>query len=213
VSEDYRKIELIMALRNQGIRDQAILEAIERTPREMFLGPSFQPMAYADQALPIACGQTISQPYVVAFMTDRLKLNDRSKVLEIGTGSGYQTAILSPLCRRVYTIERYRTLAKEAEERFKTLGLANITQMVGDGYKGWPKQAPFDRIIVTAAAKDVPKALADQLAIGGIMIIPLEEGPLNQELVRITRDEQGFAQERLLPVRFVPLVEGVARES
>jgi protein-L-isoaspartate(D-aspartate) O-methyltransferase len=213
VSEDYRKIELIMALRNQGIRDQAILEAIERTPREMFLGPSFQPMAYADQALPIACGQTISQPYVVAFMTDRLKLNDRSKVLEIGTGSGYQTAILSPLCRRVYTIERYRTLAKEAEERFKALGLTNITQMVGDGYKGWPKQAPFDRIIVTAAAKEVPKELADQLAIGGIMIIPLEEGLMNQELVRVTRDEQGFAQERLLPVRFVPLVEGVARES
>jgi protein-L-isoaspartate(D-aspartate) O-methyltransferase len=213
VSEDYRKIELIMALRNQGIRDQAILEAIERTPREMFLGPSFQPMAYADQALPIACGQTISQPYVVAFMTDRLKLNDRSKVLEIGTGSGYQTAILSPLCRRVYTIERYRTLAKEAEERFKALGLTNITQMVGDGYKGWPKQAPFDRIIVTAAAREVPKVLADQLAIGGIMIIPLEEGLMNQELVRVTRDEQGFGQERLLPVRFVPLVEGVARES
>jgi protein-L-isoaspartate(D-aspartate) O-methyltransferase len=213
VSEDYRKIELIMALRNQGIRDQAILEAIERTPREMFLGPSFQPMAYADQALPIACGQTISQPYVVAFMTDRLKLNDRCKVLEIGTGSGYQTAILSPLCRRVYTIERYRTLAKEAGERFKALGLANITQMVGDGYKGWPKQAPFDRIIVTAAAREVPPALADQLAIGGIMIIPLEEGLMNQELVRITRDENGFAHEGLLPVRFVPLVEGVARES
>jgi protein-L-isoaspartate(D-aspartate) O-methyltransferase len=213
VNEDYRKIELIMALRNQGIRDQKILEAIERTPREMFLGPSFQPMAYADQALPIACGQTISQPYVVAFMTDRLKLNDRCKVLEIGTGSGYQTAILSPLCRRVYTIERYRTLAKEAEERFKVLGLANITQMVGDGYKGWPKQAPFDRIIVTAAARDVPKALADQLAVGGIMIIPLEEGPMAQELYRITRDAQGFSRERLLPVRFVPLVEGVARES
>ena len=213
MSEDYRKIELIMALRNQGIRDQAILEAIERTPREMFLGPSFQPMAYADQALPIACGQTISQPYVVAFMTDRLRLNDRCKVLEIGTGSGYQTAILSPLCRRVYTIERYRTLAKEAEERFKTLGLANITQMVGDGYKGWPKQAPFDRIIVTAAAREVPQALADQLAIGGIMIIPLEEGLMHQELVRVTRDENGFAHERLLPVRFVPLVEGVARES
>jgi protein-L-isoaspartate(D-aspartate) O-methyltransferase len=213
VNEDYRKIELIMALRNQGIRDQAILEAIERTPREMFLGDPFQPMAYADQALPIACGQTISQPYVVAFMTDRLKLNDRCKVLEIGTGSGYQTAILSPLCRRVYTIERYRTLAKEAEERFKVLGLANITQMVGDGYKGWPKQAPFDRIIVTAAARDVPKALADQLAVGGIMIIPLEEGPMAQELYRITRDAQGFSRERLLPVRFVPLVEGVARES
>jgi protein-L-isoaspartate(D-aspartate) O-methyltransferase len=213
VSENYRKIELIMALRNQGIRDQAILEAIERTPREMFLGPSFQPMAYADQALPIACGQTISQPYVVAFMTDRLRLNDRCKVLEIGTGSGYQTAILAPLCRRVYTIERYRTLAKEAEERFRALGLANITQMVGDGYRGWPKQAPFERIIVTAAAQEVPQALADQLAIGGIMIIPLEEGPMNQELVRVTRDGNGFARERLLPVRFVPLVEGVARET
>jgi protein-L-isoaspartate(D-aspartate) O-methyltransferase len=213
VTEDYRKIELIMALRNQGIRDQKILEAIERTPREMFLGPSFQPMAYADQALPIACGQTISQPYVVAFMTDRLKLNDRCKVLEIGTGSGYQTAILSPLCRRVYTIERYRTLANEAEERFKALGLSNITQMVGDGHKGWPKQAPFDRIIVTAAARQMPQALADQLAIGGIMIIPLEDGFMSQELVRITRDEHGFTHERLLAVRFVPLVEGVARES
>jgi protein-L-isoaspartate(D-aspartate) O-methyltransferase len=213
VTEDYRKIELIMSLRNQGIRDQRILEAIERTPREMFLGPSFQPMAYADQALPIACGQTISQPYVVAFMTDRLKLNDRCKVLEIGTGSGYQTAILSPLCRRVYTIERYRTLANEAEERFKALGLSNITQMVGDGHKGWPKQAPFDRIIVTAAARQMPQALADQLAIGGIMIIPLEDGFMSQELVRITRDEHGFTHERLLAVRFVPLVEGVARES
>ena len=146
-------------------------------------------------------------------MTDRLKLNDRSKVLEIGTGSGYQTAILSPLCRRVYTIERYRTLAKEAEQRFKELGLVNITQMVGDGYKGWPKQAPFERIIVTAAAQEVPQALADQLAVGGIMIIPLESSPMSQELFRITRDEQGFAHERLLPVRFVPLVEGVARET
>jgi protein-L-isoaspartate(D-aspartate) O-methyltransferase len=213
VIEDYRKIELIMSLRNQGIRDQKILEAIERTPRELFLGPSFQPMAYADQALPIACGQTISQPFVVAFMTERLKLNDRCKVLEIGTGSGYQTAILSPLCRRVYTIERYRALAREAEERFTSLGLPNVTQMVGDGHKGWPKQAPFDRIIVTAAARDVPSSLAEQLAIGGVMVIPLESAPMSQELVRITRDEQGFSQERLLPVRFVPLVEGVARES
>ena len=213
MNEDYRKIELIMALRNQGIRDQAILEAIERTPREMFLGDPFRPMAYADQALPIACGQTISQPYVVAFMTDRLKLNDRCKVLEIGTGSGYQTAILSPLCRRVYTIERYRTLAKEAGERFTALGLSNVTQMVGDGHKGWPKQAPFDRIIVTAAASEVPEPLADQLAVGGIMIIPLEEGSMAQELTRVTRDEQGFTRERLLPVRFVPMVEGVARES
>lgn len=213
MNEDYRKIELIMALRNQGIRDRKILEAIERTPREMFLGPPFQPMAYADQALPIACGQTISQPFVVAFMTDRLKLDDRCKVLEVGTGSGYQAAILSPLCRRVYTIERYRTLALEAGERFKALGLHNVTQMVGDGIKGWPNQAPFDRIIVTAAAKEVPQALAGQLAVGGIMIIPIEDTPMNQELVRIIRTETGFTQEDLLPVRFVPLVEGVARES
>src|SRR5437868_1130823 len=169
-----------MALRNQGIRDRAILEAIERTPREMFLGPSFQPMAYADQALPIACGQTISQPYVVALMTDRLKLNDRCKVLEIGTGSGYQTAILSPLCHRVYTIERYRTLAKDAEARFKALGLPNITQMVGDGYKGWPNQAPFDRIIVNAAAPEVPPPLPDHLAPGGLMFNPLEDLPISE---------------------------------
>ena len=213
MNEDYRKIELIMALRNQGIRDRKILEAIERTPREMFLTAPFQPMAYADQALPIACGQTISQPFVVAFMTDRLQLNDRCKVLEIGTGSGYQAAILSPLCRRVYTIERYRTLALAAGERFKALDLHNVTQMVGDGVKGWPNQAPFDRIIVTAAAKQVPQALTEQLAIGGIMIIPLEDAPMNQELVRIIRSEEGYAQEDLLPVRFVPLVEGIARES
>lgn len=213
MSEDYRKIELIMALRNQGIRDQAILEAMERIPREMFLGPAFQPLAYADQALPIACGQTISQPYVVAFMTERLKLDNRCKVLEIGTGSGYQTAILSRLCRRVYTIERYRSLALEAGERFRELGLSNVTQMVGDGYKGWPNQVPFDRIIVTAAAKEVPPALADQLAVGGIMILPLEEVPMSQDLVRITRTEQGYVEEKLLPVRFVPLVEGVARET
>lgn len=213
MNEDHRKIELIMALRNQGIRDRAILEAMERTPREMFLSAAFQPMAYADQALPIACGQTISQPFVVAFMTDRLKLNKGCKVLEIGTGSGYQAAILSHLCRRVYTMERYRTLALEAGARFKQLGLTNVTQMVGDGYKGWPNQAPFDRIIVTAAAKDVPEALLDQLAVGGIMIIPLEDTPMNQDLVRITRSEKGYEHETLLPVRFVPMVEGLARES
>lgn len=213
MTEDYRKIELLMTLRNQGIRDQAILEAIERTPREKFLDESFQAQAYADQALPIACGQTISQPYVVAFMTDKLKLERDHKVLEIGTGSGYQTAILARLARRVYTIERYRTLAEQAGKRFKELGLDNIFQMVGDGYKGWPKQAPFDRIIVTAAAREAPPELLEQLAPGGIMVIPLEEGSQRQDLYRITRDEDGFAREKLLPVRFVPLVAGVARES
>lgn len=213
MTDDFRKIELLMALRNQGVRDQAILEAIERTPREDFLDASFQAQAYADHALPIACGQTISQPFIVAYMTDKLKLEKSHKVLEIGTGSGYQTAILARLAKRVYTIERYRTLAREAGKRFKELGLENIIQMTGDGYKGWPKQAPFDRIIVTAAAKEIPPALADQLAIGGIMVIPLEEGPQKQDLYRITRTEDGFEREKLLPVRFVPLVAGVARES
>jgi protein-L-isoaspartate(D-aspartate) O-methyltransferase len=212
VNNDHRKVELIMSLRNQGVRDMRVLEAIERMPREMFLEQPFVGQAYADQALPIACGQTISQPFVVAFMTDRLKVEDRHKVLEIGTGSGYQTAILSMLCRRVYTIERYRTLAKAAGERFKKLNIANITQMTGDGTKGWPKQAPFERIIVTAAAKEVPPALLDQLAVGGLMMIPIEEGPGDQNLCRITRGENDFAREVLLPVRFVPLIEGVAKE-
>ena len=212
MTTDPRKIQLIMALRNQGVRDMRVLEAIEKVPRELFVNDTFADQAYADQALPIACGQTISQPFIVGFMTDRLQVNERHKVLEIGTGSGYQTAILSYLCRRVYTIERYRTLAQEAEARFKQLKLSNITQLVADGSKGWPKQAPFERIIVTAAAKQVPQALLDQLAVGGIMIVPIEERPGKQDLYRITRGEAGFDREPLLPVRFVPLVEGVAKE-
>jgi len=212
VNDDHRKIQLLMTLRNQGVRDQRVLEAIETVPREIFLEKVFAGRAYDDNALPIACGQTISQPFIVAYMTDRLKLDKRHKVLEIGTGSGYQTTILSQLCRRVYTIERYRTLSTQAAERFKTLKLTNITQMVGDGVKGWPKQAPFDRIIVTAAAAEVPPALLEQMAEGGIMIIPLDTAPGRQDLVRITRDAQGYERERLLPVRFVPLVEGVAKE-
>lgn len=214
MTSDPRHIQLIMALRNQGVRDMRVLEAIEEIPREMFVEQSFTDQAYADQALPIACGQTISQPYIVGVMTDRLKLNERHKVLEIGTGSGYQTAILSRLCRRVYTIERYRTLAQVAGERFKALKLQNITQMVGDGMKGWPAQAPFERIIVTAAAKgEAPQALFDQLAVGGIMVIPIEERAGKQDLYRITRTEKGYDREHLLAVRFVPLVEGIARET
>lgn len=213
MSVESRKIRLVMDLRNAGVTDTKVLAAIERVPRERFVAESFQDQAYANQALPISCGQTISQPLVVGLMTQALEISDRQKVLEVGTGSGYQAAILSPLCRRVYTIERYRTLALEAGERFKALGLHNVTQMVGDGIKGWPNQAPFDRIIVTAAAKEVPPALTEQLAIGGIMIIPVEDTPVNQDLVRIIRNEQGYVQEELLPVRFVPLVEGVARES
>lgn len=212
MTTDHRKIQLLMSLRNQGVRSTRVLEAIERVPRELFIESSFAGQSYADQALPIACGQTISQPFIVGLMTDRLKVTDRHKVLEIGTGSGYQAAVLSLLCRRVYTIERYRTLAKAAEARFKELRLNNITQLVSDGTKGWPQQAPFDRIMVTAAAKEMPKVLIDQLAVGGIMVIPLEEKPGKQYLYRITRTEQGYDSEQLLPVRFVPLVDGVAKE-
>jgi protein-L-isoaspartate(D-aspartate) O-methyltransferase len=214
VTADPRKVALIMALRNQGVRDMRVLEAIERVPREIFVEQPFLDQAYADQPLPIDCGQTISQPFIVGLMTDRLQLNERHRVLEIGTGSGYQAAVLAQLCRRVFTIERYRTLARQAEERFKQLKIGNITQLVADGMKGWPQLAPFDRIIVTAAAsKEVPQALLDQLAIGGIMVIPVEERPGKQDLYRITRTESGFEREHLLPVRFVPLVEGVAREA
>jgi protein-L-isoaspartate(D-aspartate) O-methyltransferase len=208
---DQQKIELIMSLRSNGIRDTRVLEAIETVPRELFVPEAFQDLAYADQALPIECGQTLSQPFIVAFMTDRLKVGDRMKVLEIGTGSGYQTAILAQLCRRVYTMERYRTLMKSAEERFKQLRLANVTTILGDGNKGWPQQAPFDRIIVTAAASKLPRKLLEQLAVGGIMIVPVEVSPGKQEILRITRTEDGFDRESLLPVRFVPLVEGIAK--
>jgi protein-L-isoaspartate(D-aspartate) O-methyltransferase len=213
VTGDPRKASLLAALRDQGVHDERVLQAIGDVPRELFVEDTFSDQAYADQALPISCGQTISQPFIVAFMTDRLELSDRHTVLEIGTGSGYQTAILSRLCRRVCTVERYRTLARKAGERFAQLKLNNVTQMMGDGTKGWPKLAPFERIIVTAAAKEAPQALLDQLAVGGIMIIPLEDRPGKQDLYRITRNETGLQQEHLLPVRFVPLVEGVPKDS
>ncbi len=208
---DQQKIELIMGLRARGIRNTRVLAAIETVPREVFVPDAFQDLAYAEQALPIECGQTLSQPFIVAFMTDRLNVGDRMKVLEVGTGSGYQSAILAQLCRRVYTIERYRTLVKSAEQRFARLRLANITTLLGDGNKGWPKQAPFERIIVTAAAPKLPRQLIEQLAVGGILICPVEVSPGKQEILRITRTEDDFNRESLMPVRFVPLVEGIAR--
>ena len=212
MSEDYRKIELVMALRNRGIRDTGVLAAIERVPRERFVDPAFAAQAYADQSLPIECGQTVSQPFVVAYMTEKLRIDERMKVLEIGTGSGYQTAVLSHLCRRVYTIERYRTLLQDAEARFRELGLSNVTAMAGDGTMGWPGQAPFDRIIVTAAAAELPRPLVEQLKPGGILVAPVDAGTGGQELVRVTIKDGKPAFERLLPVRFVPLAEGMARE-
>lgn len=203
------KIRLIMALRTSGIRDPRVLGAVERVPRHMFVAGAFQDQAYEDTALPIECGQTISQPYIVAYMTQALEVSERHKVLEVGTGSGYQGAVLSHLCRRLYTVERYRTLFLDAKSRFDELRLSNIVTLLGDGSKGWPEQAPFDRIMVTAAAYDVPSVLADQLAEGGIMLVPVGHTG-DQMIVKVTRTETGFETQHLLPVRFVPLVEGLA---
>ncbi len=204
------QIGLIMQLRRSGIRDNNVLRAIERVPRDLFVDPAFADHAYQDIALPIECGQTISQPYVVAFMTEQLELDPQHKVLEIGTGSGYQAAVLSHLCRRVYTVERWRELQKAAERRLARLGITNVSTIIGDGWLGWPPQAPFDRIIVTAAAEEPPQALLDQLKMGGRMIIPLGETRDTQQLVQIDKTEEGLIETPLLPVRFVPLVHGRA---
>ena len=207
MSIDARKIRLIMQLRRSGVTDTTVLAVIERLPRETFVPRSFLDQAYEDMALPIGSGQTISQPLVVAMMTQALELHDRLKVLEVGTGSGYQAAVLSRLVRRVYTIERHRALLHEAEARFHQLGLHNITTRAGNGTKGWPEQAPFDRILVTAAADgDIPKTLTDQLAIGGVMVAPLGNDRRNQRVYRIRRTETGLQREELWPVRFVPLL-------
>ena len=210
MTDQSRKIRLLMELRQGGITDTNVLSAIERIPREMFLSDVFAEQAYDNTALPIAHGQTISQPYVVAFMTQALSLAPRMKVLEIGTGSGYQTMVLAQLCRRVYTIERYPSLLREAEQRFAELRINNITAIAADGYRGWPEQAPFPRIIVTAAAPEIPQTLVDQLDIGGIMIVPVGDQD-RQEIMRVEKTETGIDVQSLLPVRFVPMVAGVAR--
>ncbi len=207
-----RKARLILALRSQGVSDAKVLDALERTPRELFTPQLFQERAWEDSALPIACGQTISQPFIVGLMTQALRLEPRSRVLEIGTGSGYQTTVLARTARLVYTVERYRTLLKEAEERFKTLGLLNVVTRFGDGGEGWPEQAPFDRILVTAAAPAEPKTLLAQLKPSGVLVAPVGKGP-TQSLKRYTGDGKGaFKAETLCDVRFVPLLDGTARE-
>jgi protein-L-isoaspartate(D-aspartate) O-methyltransferase len=208
-----RKIRLIMNLRRAGITDTRVLAALERIPRETFVLPHFHDQAYEDQALPIAQGQTISQPQIVALMTEALQVEKSHKVLEIGTGSGYQAAVLSRLARRVYTIERFASLLKEAEARFHALRIHNITSKVADGAKGWKEQAPFDRIIVTAAADSVPQSLLDQLSEGGIMVIPVGAERGDQVLLRLTKTPDGVMQEVLTEVRFVPLVGGALPED
>lgn len=205
-----RVIRLLMELRRQGVSDTRVLAAIEKVPRELFVAAPFLDQAYENHALPIACGQTVSQPLIVGLMTEALEVSDRTKVLEVGTGSGYQAAILARLCRRVYTIERHRTLLQQAEQRFKTLRIHNITTKLGDGSRGWPEQAPFERIMVTAAAHDIPPVLVSQLKVGGIMVLPVgEAGSGAQDLVRVVRLEDGIDIQHLGPVRFVPLVEGM----
>jgi protein-L-isoaspartate(D-aspartate) O-methyltransferase len=208
-----RKIRLVMELRRQGVTDKDVLSAIERVPRELFVPPTFHDQAYENTALPIGHGQTISQPAVVAYMTQALALGPRMKVLEIGTGCGYQAAVLARLCRRVYSIERHRELLREAEARFAELRLRNITARHGDGTKGWPEQAPFDRIIVTAAAPQVPDALFEQLGPEGILIAPVGRNAQEQALVRYRRAADGWQSETLWTVRFVPLVEGAAENG
>lgn len=207
-----QKINLIMELRRGGIADRKILTVIETLPRDLFVPAPFQDRAYENAALPIAHGQTISQPYTVAYMTQVLEVGPRMKVLEIGTGSGYQAAVLSRLCRRVYSVERYRTLIEEAEQRFAALGLHNITTRYGDGHKGWPEQAPFQRILVTAAAPEVPPKLVEQLAEGGLLVAPVGTDG-NQVIVRLRKTAEGIQREELIATRFVPLVEGVARQA
>ena len=217
MSEDHRPIALIMELRGQGIRNQHVLSAIERTPRALFVEAPFEATAYENIALPIACGQTISQPYIVAYMTEQLAIEPRHRVLEIGTGSGYQAAVLSPVCRMVYTVERHKPLLKAAEARFKTLKLHNIVVKHGDGLKGWPEQAPFDRMLLTAAVSEIPQVLADQLKPGGILVAPLSQSGtferISQHLVKIIRTESGTTRETLIPVAFVPMLPGVVQET
>ena len=203
---------LVLSLRSQGVTDPAVLAAIERTPRDLFTEALFKDRAWEDSALPIACGQTISQPYIVGLMTQALTLEPRARVLEVGTGSGYQTAVLARLSRLVYTIERYRTLLREAESRFAALQLTNVITRFGDGNIGWKEQAPFDRILVTAAAPEEPTMLLAQLKPAGVLVAPIGKGPV-QKLCRYAGDGSGsFDTEVLCEVRFVPLLEGVARE-
>jgi protein-L-isoaspartate(D-aspartate) O-methyltransferase len=206
-----RIAELILRLRRVGITDQRVVAAIESVPRDLFVPAESQGEAYAERALPIDCGQTISAPVIVGMMTAALDIRDRDKVLEIGTGTGYQTAILARLCRRVYTIDRFRTLVAAAESRFRTLRISNITTLVGDGMKGWPEQAPFDRIVVTAAGEEVPEALLKQLRVGGVMVMPVGPADGVQKLLRIERTEAGRDEKALADVRFVPLIPGKAQ--
>lgn len=211
--EATRKMQFLFALRSQGVTDTATLSAMEKIDRGPFVRGHFAERGYDDVPLPIACGQTISQPSVVGLMTQALDVQPRDKVLEVGTGSGYQAAVLSKLARRVYTVDRHARLVREAETIFSQLDLANITAITGDGSFGLPDQAPFDRILVTAAAEDPPGPLLAQLRIGGIMVVPVGQSDAVQSLIRVRRHDTGYDYDELRPVRFVPLVEGLGQDQ
>ena len=212
-SDPETKMQFLFALRTRGVTDKRVLEAMEGIDRGRFIKGLFSARAYEDMPLPIACGQTISQPSIVGLMSQALQVSPRDKVLEVGTGSGYQAAVLSRLARRVYTVDRHARLVREASATFDELGLVNITAMVADGSHGLPEQAPFGRILVTAAAEDPPGPLLAQLKIGGIMVLPVGQSDAVQTLIRVRRGEDGFDYDELRPVRFVPLLEGLGKDG
>ena len=212
-SDAERKMQFLFALRSKGVTDTRVLEAMEKIDRGAFIRGIFSERSYEDMPLPIACGQTISQPSVVGLMTQALDVQPRNKVLEVGTGSGYQAAILSQLARRVYTVDRYRRLVTAAQEVFDALNLSNITAFTADGSHGLLDQAPFDRIMITAAAEDPPGPLLAQLRIGGIMVVPVGQSDAVQSLIKVRRTDTGYDYEELRPVRFVPLLEGLGQEQ
>ena len=207
------KMQFLFSLRKAGVVDKQVLDAMERVDRKNFVNGVFSEKAYEDTPLPIACGQTISQPTVVGLMTQALQVTSRDKVLEVGTGSGYQAAILSLLARRVYTVERHSLLVNNATKVFQKLNISNITTILSDGGHGLEQQAPFDRIIVTAASDDPPASLLPQLKIGGIMIIPVGQSDNMQKLIKIAKTDGGYEYQDLQAVRFVPLVAGTEKEQ
>src|SRR5262245_43426769 len=210
--DNAERMDFLLSLRRRGIGDSTVLKAMGEVPRESFVLAGMSGSAYLDQALPIACGQTISQPYVVAYMTEQLGVRSNHRVLEVGTGSGYQAAVLSRLAAEVVSVERYRTLADQARGRLQSLGYDNVEVVVGDGFIGVPARAPYDRIIVTAAAERLPDTLLDQLGDTGVMILPLGSQDGSQHLIKLTKSQTGTRRENLIPVRFVPMLPGQAQE-
>lgn len=206
------KMQFLFALRSKGVTDARVLTAMEKVDRAAFVKGLFAARGYEDMPLPISCGQTISQPSVVALMTEALDVQPRHKVLEVGTGSGYQAAVLAQLARRVYTVDRFKRLVTEAQAIFDAQNITNITALTADGSFGIPEQAPFDRILVTAAAEDAPSPLLAQLRVGGIMVLPVGQSDTVQTLIRVTRHDSGYDYDELRPVRFVPLLEGLGQD-